>query len=56
MLLEILATIADKAKGTGYLVAARTVKRFYKSLGRSIADKVHVPSQKARLPEILTDV
>lgn len=55
-LLSVLAKIADASKGTGYLITARTMKRFYRSLGRNeLAAKIHIPSKRTRLPEILTD-
>jgi len=55
-LLRVLATIADTSKGTGFLITARTMKRFYRSLDRpELAAKIHVPAKKSRLPEILSE-
>jgi integrase len=55
-LTKVLAKIADTSKGTGFLITARTMKRFYRSLGRpELAAKIHVPPKKTRLPEILSE-
>jgi integrase len=51
-----LAQLADKSKGTGFQLTARTMKRFFNSIGRpELATKIRVPPRKARLPDILTD-
>ena len=56
VLLSVLAQIADKSTGTGFHLTARTLKRFYKSLGRSdLAAKIRIPRARTRLPEIFTD-
>jgi site-specific recombinase XerD/ribosomal protein L40E len=53
---KVLAKIADISKGTGFLITARTMKRFYRSLGRpELAAKIRVPSKKSRLPDILSE-
>lgn len=47
LLLNALGKIADKAKGTGYILTAATMKRFYKSIGRKdIAEKIPKPRAK----------
>lgn len=51
-----LAKLADQSKGTGFQLTARTMKRFYKSIGRvDLVAKIRVPPRKPRIPEILTE-
>jgi integrase len=51
-----LAKVADSSRGTGFQLTARTMRRFFNSMGRpGLAAKILVPPKKPRLPDILTD-
>ena len=53
LLLDSLGKIADKAKGTGYILTAATLKHFYKSIGRKdIAEKIPKPRARSKVANL----